>query len=86
MRSRVIAHGLIETSGSVYDRPHGEPRKRPWAIARALKRHRQSLEECGCCGGFHRVAWLGDCRNDAERFTAEVAERAEELGVKVRWA
>jgi hypothetical protein len=27
--------------------------------------------ECGSCGGFHRSDYWGDCRNDAERFTAE---------------
>jgi hypothetical protein len=26
------------------------------------------LVECGCCGCFHRRAYTGDCRNDAERF------------------
>lgn len=24
--------------------------------------------ECGCCGGFHRVDFQGDCREDSERF------------------
>ena len=27
------------------------------------------FEECGCCGEFHRVDYLGDCRNDAERYS-----------------
>ena len=26
------------------------------------------LEECGCCGAYHRPEFQGDCRNDAERF------------------
>jgi len=26
------------------------------------------LEECGCCGGYHRPDFHGDCRNDDERF------------------
>lgn len=26
------------------------------------------LDECGCCGGYHRPDFYGDCRNDAERF------------------
>ena len=26
------------------------------------------LEECGCCGGYHRPEFQRDCRNDAERF------------------
>ena len=86
IESRVIAHGLLEVQGNRYDRPHGQPRKQPWAIARALKRHGKSLVECGCCGMFHRTDWPGDCRNDAERFVFEVAERAEELGVNVGWA
>lgn len=27
--------------------------------------------ECGSCGHFHRAEFGGDCRNDAERFTAD---------------
>ena len=26
------------------------------------------LDECGCCGGYHRPQFSGDCRDDAERF------------------
>jgi hypothetical protein len=26
------------------------------------------LEECGCCSCYHRPEFLGDCRDDAERF------------------
>lgn len=26
------------------------------------------LVDCGSCGGQHRAAYTGDCRNDAERF------------------
>lgn len=26
------------------------------------------LDECGCCGGFHRPDYRGECRNDWERF------------------
>ncbi len=26
------------------------------------------LDECGCCGAYHRPEFDGDCRNDAERF------------------
>ena len=26
------------------------------------------LEECGCCGQYHRVQFAGDCRHDDERF------------------
>lgn len=26
------------------------------------------LEECECCGAYHRKGYDGDCRNDAERF------------------
>lgn len=26
------------------------------------------LDECGCCGAYHRAEFVGDCRNDAERF------------------
>ena len=28
-------------------------------------------EECGQCGGFHRIGYMGDCRNNDERFTAD---------------
>lgn len=28
-------------------------------------------EECGCCGHRHRPGWVGDCRDDAHRFTDE---------------
>ena len=27
-----------------------------------------NLEECGCCGCYHRPEFTGDCREDAERF------------------
>jgi len=26
------------------------------------------LEECGCCGCYHRPDFFGDCRDDKERF------------------
>ena len=26
------------------------------------------LEECGCCGAYHRPEFYGDCRDDSERF------------------
>lgn len=26
------------------------------------------LEECGCCGSYHRPQFHGDCRDDAERY------------------
>jgi hypothetical protein len=26
------------------------------------------LEECGCCGQYHRPEFSGDCRDDGERF------------------
>ena len=32
-------------------------------------------EDCGCCGAFHRLAFAGDCRDDTERFDADVFER-----------
>jgi len=25
------------------------------------------IKECKCCGGNHRINYLGDCRNDSER-------------------
>lgn len=35
--------------------------------------------ECGCCGEYHRLAYTGDCRDDAERFT-DLEDAAERLG------
>ena len=26
------------------------------------------IEECGCCGCYHRLDYWGDCRKDSERF------------------
>lgn len=28
----------------------------------------ETLQECGSCGAYHRPRFVGDCRNDAERF------------------
>lgn len=28
----------------------------------------EDLEDCGSCGGYHRVNFEGDCREDSERF------------------
>jgi hypothetical protein len=28
----------------------------------------ETMEECGCCGGYHRPEFHGDCREDNERF------------------
>ncbi len=30
-----------------------------------------TFSECGCCGHFHPIGFTGDCRDDANRFTAE---------------
>lgn len=30
-----------------------------------------AIYECGICGHYHRAAWNGDCREDAERFTLD---------------
>jgi hypothetical protein len=38
--------------------------------------------ECGCCSHYHRVAYTGDCRNDAERF-ADLQDAADRLGKPV---
>ena len=27
-----------------------------------------NIEECGCCSCYHRPEYMGDCRNDTERF------------------
>ena len=26
------------------------------------------LFECGCCGGFHKETFMGDCRDDSNRY------------------
>jgi hypothetical protein len=33
-----------------------------------INRISEEMEECGCCGGYHRPEFSGDCREDAERF------------------
>lgn len=30
--------------------------------------------DCGGCGHYHRKGWAGDCRDDAERFTAQALD------------
>lgn len=42
----------------------------------------EKIVDCGCCGAFHRVSYLGDCRNDAERFT-DAKDAAARLGCRV---
>ena len=37
----------------------------------------QEYVECGCCGGYHRCNYFGDCRNDTERFSFEDLIRAD---------
>lgn len=32
------------------------------------------LYQCGICDHWHRAAWDGDCRDDAERFTLDEVE------------
>lgn len=29
---------------------------------------------CGCCDMFHKLGWVGDCRDDANRFSEERIE------------
>lgn len=33
---------------------------------------------CGCCGGYHRTDFYGDCREDSERFN-EIPKGGEEV-------
>lgn len=33
--------------------------------------------ECGCCGCYHRTDFVGDCREDAERFPDPLADATE---------
>lgn len=37
------------------------------------------IVECGCCNQYHRAAYHGDCRNDAERF-ADPEDAEKRLG------
>lgn len=34
--------------------------------------------ECGCCGSYHRTDFMGDCREDSERFP-EVPTKGREV-------
>ena len=47
----------------------------------------EDLEECGCCGQWHRKDFFGDCRNDEERYIDDdppmtAAEYRKKLGKK----
>ena len=33
-----------------------------------LSKHPVRMVECGCCEHHHREDYMGDCRNDAQRF------------------
>ena len=33
-----------------------------------MAKHTEWLEECGCCGAYHKASYHGDCRNDSERY------------------
>lgn len=41
----------------------------PMTAAKAVE-----IYDCGICGHYHRAAWNGDCREDAERFTLDQIE------------
>lgn len=46
--------------------------KKTWDKRQAIFRVKQDrfyLEECGCCGCYHKPGYTKDCRNDAERFS-----------------
>lgn len=54
---------------------HGDVPRIAVTSARAEARIRElcetasdSIEECGSCGAYHRAGYVGDCRNDRERF------------------
>lgn len=44
------------------------------ALAEAVRRVCEAMPsmfyDCGCCGAYHRRGFLGDCRDDAERYQA----------------
>jgi hypothetical protein len=42
---------------------------RKWLHNRQQITQRFYLEDCGCCGCYHKPGYTGDCRNDKERFT-----------------
>jgi hypothetical protein len=37
-------------------------------FANVCEKCADTLEECGCCGCYHRPGFTGDCREDANRF------------------
>lgn len=43
------------------------------------------IVECGCCDGFHREQFQGDCREDKERF-ASPEQAANRLQSKVNYS
>lgn len=38
------------------------------AMERLYEKFVDDLEECGCCGCYHRPTFVGECRDDDERF------------------
>ena len=37
-------------------------------VVYAGKADEPTIDECGCCGGYHLSTFAGDCRNDDEQF------------------
>jgi hypothetical protein len=63
-RSRTARRGKFQTKFA------GSNYNVPGAIA---------IEECGCCGAYHRQGFAGDCRDDSERFF-NLQDASEKLG------
>ena len=58
-------------------------RERNQVIARWLRMTDRRLVECGCCGYYHRWDWYGDCRDDSECFSWDVADELCRIGGEV---
>ena len=45
-----------------------------------VKQAAHVLFDCGCCGGFHRLGYDGDCRSDDDRF-CNITDYCHRVGV-----
>ncbi len=43
----------------------------PGPAVQTVYGNKHYLAECGCCGGFHPFEFLGDCRDNANRYNDE---------------
>ncbi len=40
--------------------------------------------ECGCCGHYHQEGFVGDCREDSQRFTLNELEEDRDGGTPIK--